>query len=61
MRRSDTVRACAFSAAETVCGLRPRPGLLMSRFVCCAAKKLSILLKRARARTRGRGTEYILR
>ena len=28
MRRSDTSRACAFSAAVTVRGPRPRPGLL---------------------------------
>lgn len=40
MRRRDTSRACAFSAAVTVLESRPRPALLISRFVCGDAKKL---------------------
>ena len=40
MRRRDTSRACAFSAAVTVLGPRVRPVLLMSRFVCGDAKML---------------------
>ena len=38
MRRSDTLRACAFSAAVTDFEPRVRPELLMSRFVCGDAK-----------------------
>jgi hypothetical protein len=37
-RPSETSRACAFSAAVTDREPRPRP-VLMSRFVCGAAKK----------------------
>jgi hypothetical protein len=40
MRRKDTSRACAFSAAVTVFGPRVRPPLLMSRFVDGDAKEL---------------------
>jgi hypothetical protein len=42
MRRSDTSRACARSAAVTVRGPRPRL-VLVSRFVSVVAKKFSIL------------------
>ena len=43
MRRSDTSRACAFSAGVTVRGPWPRPALLISLVVSGVAKRLSIL------------------
>lgn len=43
MRRSDTSRACAFSAAVTVRGPLRWPALLISWFVSEVAKRFSIL------------------
>src|ERR1700733_6196823 len=61
MRRKDTSRACAFSAAVTVFGPRVRPPLLMSRFVDGDAKDLLDSVGRARARIRGLGGSLLLR
>src|ERR1035437_5925327 len=43
IRRSDTSRACAFSAAVTVLAPRVRPGRVFSGFVSGDAKVFSIL------------------
>src|SRR5208337_4565476 len=43
MRRRDTSRACAFSAAVTVLEPWVRPLVLRSRFVCGDSKRFSIL------------------